>query len=307
MMSSMFRAFFLALLLAAPLASCGDDNTIELPPLAIGSDGARLLGSGESPVQKYQDSYAWFRKAHDDLKRTMNYREPNAYAVKADTRRIIKCLETMQALTEEPTRSAIGEYVEKYRSALRVMETRNSLGSIPDRISRYEGEVTSKFHPSRVKIVAPAEAAAAAVEPEPGTGKALQDEDKLPPPDGEEPPPPVEVARNREVEPDASGTPFWVLYKSWAQVHGELTAAFREGKDCGAHYTRAIYLVGAMAASVKEKDRNTLDLCAKLYQDNHAKTKGFTTLPKGLTQKDILNQLELIASNIRIDYDPDNK
>ena len=218
--------------------------------------------------------------------------------------RMVRSLQIMQSAVEEPSATDIGEYVEKYEEVQKIMRNRHVVGSLLQKIELYEREVVRKFSPANIELTAGA--STAPKESKGGDGQTADGgDDDLPPPPGETPPPPTETREEKTEPVDTSSTPFWMLYKSWTQVHGELTKAFREGKDCSKHYRRAVDLVERMSAVVKEKERNTLNLCVKIYRDTNEETGGFKTLPEGVKSEDILNKLEMIARAISHDLDPD--
>lgn len=287
--------FAVAAALLLLLAACASDETAELPPFSIGGKGISAMTDARTPSERYEEAYSWLTKLHLNVRRSLETSPTNAFSASADLREIIEKLRTMQSLTAEPAVAALESYIARYVRILEAVEAGRGSGALVSDLNRWEQEIRTKYHLSEVQIVPPAAR-------EPGTvpGVKTPGEDRLPtPPGGEDPSKPGEAP--------ASGAPFWVLYKAWEQVHADLAAAYRAKTECVGHCNRAVDLVQRMAAATPEEQRGTLQICGKAYEAVHTKTKGFTSLPQGLTVENILAELEMISNTVRANFNPDKK
>ncbi|MHC4605383.1 MAG: hypothetical protein ACYTAF_00415 [Planctomycetota bacterium] len=299
----------IVILIAAAAASCS--NGFEIPPVSFTGGNPGLAQGGKTTMEQYDQALAWLTKQHLYARKALELTPPNFYSASKEIRGILKNLQKMQALTAEPTATDIGEYIARYSKLLEAVERHTAGQTTIDRLTRYEREIKSRFSTGQVPILVevPREGTKPKKDGKKATKKEDEDADALPPPEEEragddaEPEKPVEKAPKQK---DTGDLPFWVLYKSWQQVHADLVSAYGANRECGRHYERVTRVVEMLAAAAEEgESRDTLLLCGRSYGAVHKKTEGFTSLPEKLTRENILAQLEQVADIIRSYFDPD--
>lgn len=301
---------------------CADTNA-ELPPVEFGGgSGARLMtGSGRTPVDSYEIAYAQLTKQHLNVRRCLEPRGRNLYGAALSMESILDALRTMRSLVTPAHQSRLEKWIVQYAEWKRAVERDTWGGSFLQDFEFSERRVKEAFDISTVEIV-PAFPGAAAKEPPPASRpgetapapKATEPaipSDKVVPPAGA-PPPTVEPPRARPAEkpPEAVPVPAGsgaIYYKAWEGFHNDLANAYKATPrpDCRPKYDALVESLKLLKATLPADRAQKLQIYLDFYGGLNEKTKTFTVLPDKTTEKEILNELEVISGVVRREFNPD--
>lgn len=301
---------------ALALLVLGCANDAQLPPIELGSGGARLMnGQGRTPLEAYQNAHAGLGRQHYDVRRNLGSRGQNLYAARESMAALVRSLETMRALAGPADQPRFDPYIARYRGWQRDLDRNFWGGSFLNDLERSEIEVKSKLSPANVEILAEFPGAAGTPSPEtaasPSPAPAPRPSEGVPPDKAvvpaaapsAAPPKPAPAAA-----PAASGDDARIYYKAWNQAHDDLVAAYKAKKDCRPLYQDVVGALTRLKAHVPPAQASKLEIYLQYYAGIHDKTRAFTLLPEGeqITEKDILDELDVAARVLRgKEFNPD--
>jgi hypothetical protein len=305
---------------------CAGDS-VELPPVELGgSGGARLMtGSGKSPEEAYEIAYAQLHKQHINVRRALEPRGRNLYGASLSLQSILDAFERMRSLVTAPHQARFDPWIAKYKEWQKQVERDTWGGSFLQDFEVAERRVNEAFDISTIELVqalpgaAPKETAPAPVaKPAPPvtpreTPPAIPP-DKVVPPPVRPAPPVVEAPGPKPVEkppevvpapaPAAGGR---IYFKAWDGFHESLVAAYKSTPrpDCRPKYEDAMESLKLLKATLPSDRAQKLQIYIEYLAAVNEKTRTFTALPDKTTDKDILDELDVVARVIRKEFNPD--
>jgi len=281
-------------ILPLALFGFGCGSSVEIPSLSIGRGGARFMTDAKTPYEAYDKAYTELGKLHLNIRRNLNP-DGNRLGVTEAAERIVHNLETMKTLLVAPPPSDLNPYIAFYKEVLRLAE-RNMLGGTwGTMIDKKESQLRSRYHPSGVEITA-----------------------NVPTREANELPLPVERKEDRErtkgetvSEPSASknsdAAAYRLMYKAWRKCHDDLYEAFGAKKEVRERFEELREALRELEKRLGSKQAERLRVYIQWYEKIHDDTKGFTVLPDGAKDEDILNDLKIAAAGMERDFDPARK
>ncbi len=310
----MKRFSFLALL---PLfAACAGDKGFELPTLAVGSGGARFLDDDSTPHKAYNKAYATILKKQREIDGLGNGVGNNPSFLDVALEAILENLKIMQGLIATPAPEKMDPVIAFY-SAMHDLAHRSQLklGSFTKKKLHNMGrEVPRKFSPLDVTLKLQNEGGKAVSGKKPGPpGKTAPEAITIPAPiekegeeriireDGENPTPTPEPEKHPA---PSSSVEYRLLYRAWTAAHANLVEAFRKKEKTTASYEEVTAALEKISRMLAPKEANSLLVYRRFYTKIHEDTAGFTRVPEGAKEEDVLNDLRIVFSGIQKEIDP---
>ncbi len=306
----MKRLPFLALLL--PFAACGPDAIPDIPTFEIGGGGARFMTDAKTPFEAYDKAYSELTKQHLGLRREIGP-NGNRFALESYSARIVRNLQIMKSVLVTPAPSTLDPYLKFYIEVHDLAKSGRLGGNYVNLLNQYEREIHVNYAPDNVHIAAEFEKSAKdAKTEETAQGAKVKKEEKtddLPPPvekKEEDLRPkietPIETPVETPVKDESIG--YRLMYKAWLKSHDELCAAFQIRKDAKARYDEVREALRELAKRLDAKQADRLQVYVAFYEKILEDTRGFTTLPEGTKDEDVLNDLKIVAAGVAKDFDP---
>jgi hypothetical protein len=308
----------IALALGIFVAGCG--GGVEIPPVEIGGSGARLMtGGGRTPEEVYENAYAQLTKQHLNVRRALEPRGRNLYGASLSMQSILDAFVTMRSVTVAAQQSKFDAEIVQYETWKRDIDRDTWGGSFLSDFDRAERRVKEKFDPAKAELLASLPSAPAAKEaaPAPAVKTAEPATTTLIPPDKTPTAKPAPAPENPapkapEKAPDAPPAPApaasgRLFYKAWIASHEELVAAYKTSPrpDCRTRYEDVIESLKLMKGTLPADRAPKLQIYMDFYGGLNEKTKTFSALPEKTTEKDVLNELDVISQVIRREFNPD--
>jgi hypothetical protein len=223
----------------------------------------------------------------------------------------------MRALVTPAQQAKFDPEIAQYATWKRDIERDTWGGSFLSDFERAERRVKEAFDPAKADLIAslpaaPAAAPAAAApvaRPIETPAASIVPPDKAattrPPSSTETPAPnPTEKAPDPAPAPAGNGRLF---YKAWDRSHDDLVAGYKANPrpDCRVKYGDVIEALKALKATLGADRAQKLQIYIDFYVGLNEKTKTFSALPEKTTEKDILNELDVISQVIRKEFNPD--
>lgn len=313
----MKRLPLLALLFALGCA----DTSAELPPVEIGGpSGARLMtGSGKTPEDAYEIAYAQLHKQHINVRRALEPRGRNLYGAGLSMGTILDAFERMRSLVTPPYQARFDPWIAKYTQWKKEIERDTWGGSFLNDFDIAERRVKETFNIGNVELVAAMPGATAkeaapapAPTPKPADPSPAIPPDKVVPPPVRPAPPVAETPtpRTPEKAPEAAPPPAAsgrIYFKAWDRSHDDLVAAYKSAPrpDCRPKYDDVVEALRLLKATLPADRAPKLQIYIEYYAGVNEKTKTFTALPEKTTEKEIVDELDVVARVIRKEFNPD--
>ena len=288
---------------------CADTNA-EIPPIEIGGpSGARLMtGGGKSPEDAYEIAYAQLHKQHINVRRALEPRGRNLYGASLSVQSILDAFDRMRSLVTPVYQARFDPWIVKYSEWKKAIERDTWGGSFMNDFEIAERRVKETFYIGNVELV-PAFPAAA---PKPSETSPTIPPDKVVPPPPRSTPPVAEapVPKPAEKAPEAAPLPAAsgrLYFKAWDRSHDDLIAAYKATPrpDCRSKYDDVVEALKFLKATLAADRAQKLQIYVDYYAGVASKTKTFTALPDKTTEKDILDELDVVARVIRKEFNPD--
>jgi hypothetical protein len=293
----------------------------ELPPVEIGGSGARLMsGTGKTPEESYEIAYAQLSKQHLNVRRALEPRGRNLYGASLSMQAILDAFERMRSLVTPPCQVRFDPWIAKYKEWQKEVERDTWGGSFLQDLDVAERRVKEVFSLDAVELVTAQPIAAKdpppAIRPAPPaapreTPVAIPpDKAVLPParpvPPASEAPVPAERTAS-QLPPAAPAGNSRIYYKAWDGFHDALAAAFKATPrpDCRSKYEDLRDSLQLLKATLSSDRALKLQIYIDYYAAMSEKTRTFSSLPEKTTDKDILDELEVVARVIRKEFNPD--
>ncbi|MBI4564918.1 MAG: hypothetical protein HY716_09535 [Planctomycetes bacterium] len=278
-------SFFAAIIVAA---GCSGPEFPDLPPIAIGGGGARLMTDARTPAEAYDNAYSRLTGLHLQVRDSLSRMGmKNVAGAKAALDEIVENLEILHSLLSDPAaKEALRPYVIAYRELAADVERGRYGANWKTQIDQAEREIKSRFAPSKVAIMS---SWPPGREPTPPDAAKPAADASTPEP----PPPPVPSYR--------------LAFQAWKQSHADLTERFKNSADCAGAYASVLEAVDAMKSQLPEARRAKLELMRSVYEQQHAETSGFTKIPEHGSKELILRQLGIVQETLEREYDPEKK
>lgn len=307
----MKRFSFLALLL--PLAACGPDAIPDIPTLEVGGGGARFMTDAKTPFEAYDKAWSEMTKQHLGIRREIGP-NGNRFALESYSARIVRNLQIMKSVLVSPAPSTLDPYLKFYTEVHDLAKAGRFGGNYVNLLNQYEREIHVNYAPDNVQIATEFETTAKDAKKEETAKSAKKEEktDDLPPPvekKEDEPKPKVDPPVETPVETPAKdeGVGYRLMFKAWQKSHDELCTAFQAKKDAQARYEEVREALRELAKKVDAKPAERLQVYVTFYEKIHDDTRGFTTLPEGAKDEDVLNDLKIVGAGVAKDFDPARK
>jgi hypothetical protein len=312
----------------ALLFALGCSDSAELPPVEIGgAGGARLMtGSGKNPEESYEIAFAQLSKQHLNVRRSLEPRGRNLYGASQSMQMILDAMERMRSLVTPAHQARFDVWIVRYREWQKQIDRDTWGGSFLQDFEVAERRVKETFTIDAVELIPALPAAPASKEAAPPT--AVKPADPVPPrgtapvipPDKAVPPttspatPPADAQavpvkpaeRTTEVAP-APAFAVKMYFKAWEGFHDALLAAYKgtPRPDCRPKFEDLMETLKLLKASLPADRAQKLQIYVEYYSGVNEKTRTFTLLPEKTTDKDILDELEVVARVIRQEFNPD--
>jgi len=300
---------------------CADTNA-ELPPIEIGGpSGARLMtGGGKSPEDAYEIAYAQLHKQHINVRRALEPRGRNLYGAALSVQSILDAFDRMRSLVTPVYQARFEPWIAKYSDWKKAIERDTWGGSFMNDFEIAERRVKETFYIGNVELVQALPGATTAKEPVPAPVPAPRPVETAPtiPPDKVVPPPPrstppaaeAAVPKPAERPPEPAPLPAAggrIYYKAWDRSHDDLLAAYKATPrpDCRPKYDDVLESLKLLKATLASDRAQKLQIYVDYYAGVDVKTKTFTALPDKTSEKDILDELDVVARVIRKEFNPD--
>ncbi len=280
----------IAIILPFFVAACGAADIDDVPPLSIGGSTPGFMTDTSNPVDAYATAHARLTSLHTQL-RHFTKAPANTYSASITAGQLVDAITLMQELIEEPKKSELQPILDWYRDVKSAVEWGRFGGSYAGNLDMNQQKLRSGFSPSAVTIVAKS----------PKPDKTPGGTTATPPAPGDTTKPPPEPTK------PPSDVPLWMLFNAWKQSHADLIEAFAKKADAGKAYRRLRESVGALKARVPGEKQQKLALGEATYEQQNDETKGFTALPAGAKDEDVLRVLRLVGDMIEKEYNPDRK
>jgi hypothetical protein len=312
------------------LFALGCSDGAELPPVEIGgSGGARLMtGSGKNPEESYEIAYAQLSKQHLNVRRALEPRGRNLYGASLSMQSILDAMERMRSLVTPAHQARFDGWIAKYREWQKQIERDTWGGSFLQDFEIAERRVKEAFNIDTVEFLqatpaspAPKETAPPAVArpvdpvPPKGTSTAIPTDKAVPPVVRPvTPAPDTQAAPVKPPERTPEGAPApapafagRMYFKAWQGFHDALLLAYKgtPRPDCRPKYEDLMETLKLLKASLAADRAQKLQIYIDYYSGVNEKTRTFTLLPEKTTDKDILDELEVVARVIRQEFNPD--
>ena len=302
------------------------DSSAELPPVEIGGPGgARLMtGSGKTPEDAYEIAFAQLHKQHINVRRALEPRGRNLYGAGLSMQTILDAFARMRSLVTPPYQTRFDPWIAKYTAWKREIERDTWGGSFLNDFEIAERRVNETFSIVNVELIqafpgATAKEAAPAPVPAPKTTEPAPSKeppsaippDKVVPPPARPAPPIAETPAPKvtekapEAAPPAAGGR--IYFKAWDRSHDDLVAAYKTTPrpDCRPKYDDVIEALRLLKTTLPADRAAKLQIYCDYYAGVNEKTKTFTVLPEKTTEKEILDELDVVVRVIRKEFNPD--
>ncbi len=297
---------------------CADTNS-ELPPIEIGGpSGARLMtGGGRTPEDAYEIAYAQLHKQHINVRRSLEPRGRNLYGAALSMQSILDAFDRMRSLVTPAYQTRFEPWIVRYAAWKKEIERDTWGGSFMNDFEIAERRVKETFHIGNVELVqalpgTAVKEAAPVPAPKPVEPSPAIPPDKVVPPPPRATPPVAEVPAPRPPEraPEATPVPAAggrIYFKAWDRSHDDLVAAYKATPrpDCRTKYEDVVEALKFLKATLAADRAQKLQIYADYYAGVDVKTKTFTALPDKTSEKDILDELDVVARVIRKEFSPD--
>lgn len=299
------------------------DSSAELPPMEVGSGGARLMtGSGRSPEENYEIAYAQLHKQHINVRRALEPRGRNLYGASLSMQSILDSFARMRSLVTPPHQVKFDPWIAKYQEWQKLIERDTWGGSFMQDFDIAERRVKETFSIDNVELAAAAVPAPAPVakEPAPRPADPAPPKEAAPgiPPDKVVPPPhrpdPAPGAPKAPATAERPPTPApapaangRIYYKAWDGFHDALIAAYKATPrpDCRPKFEDLRESLLLLKSTLPPDRGQKLQIYIDYYAAMSEKTKAFSSLPEKTTDKDILDELDVVARVLRKEFNPD--
>jgi hypothetical protein len=295
---------------------------------ALGCSGTAEFPTFGGRGDPYDTEYNRVLRQHLNVRRNLEARGRNLYGARLSMESILSSLEAMKAMVAPADQPLFDRYLERYREFHKRVAQDTWGGSFLTEFDQSESEIRTRLHPDHVQVVAepapPPRTAARAAPPPPPLPRESSPEipaDKVevpssparpaPPPSGtpgqpgpsekpKAPPPPVPPPPAAPAEEMAR-----LLYRSWDHSHGDLVETYRAKKDCRPKYDDLKKSLDLLKAQIPRERAERLQVYIACYAGIHERTRGFTVLPDKATEKEVADELNVVATWIRRDFNPD--
>lgn len=305
----------------ALLFALGCADSAEIPPVELGgSGGARLMtGSGKNPEESYEIAYAQLHKQHINVRRALEPRSRNLYGASLSMQTIIDAMERMRSLVTAPYQLKFDPFIARYKDWQKQIERDTWGGSFLQDFENTERRVNETFRIDTVELVA-APAAPVAREPAPprppDSAPPKEDSPAIPPdkvvPPPSRPPPTVPAPTTPAPAPQAAPAPpspasGRIYYKAWDGFHDALVAGYKSTPrpDLRPKTEDLLESLRLLKSTLPAERAQKLQIYVDYYAALNEKTKSFSTLPEKTTDKDILDELDVVARVLRKEFNPD--
>jgi hypothetical protein len=227
-----------------------------------------------TPVGDYRNLYDRFLTSHRMMIQSLFAASvPNFPGAEEAAGRCSALLRQMQQMIEEPKRSEMEEYIVRYERAQANFKRNRAAGS-RTRLELWDGHIMRDFSFSEVSIIGDAT-------PEPT------------PPQPTPPPTPE--------PPDA--TPRWMVFTAWEKLHEQLESLWAAGEDCSRTYEKLLDTLARLGKGLTGAKAAKLATLVDSYRATHKATAGFTQVPENRSRKDVLNDLQVTESALRLHFE----
>jgi hypothetical protein len=225
----------------------------------------------------YDEAFYSLRYNHDLFQRYRGAPLAQRRAAMAD---IMKCLETMLGLLEEPFHSDLQPIVDAHRRIQTNSVDKGSMNAgILMTMDNLWKQVDKQFYPEGVKLKAA---------PAAGTQAAT--------------PPPAAAAPATPAAPAATPpapVPGWMAATAWRQSHAALAAAWPgKPKEAAAAFARAREALAAVKGTATEEAAPMLQIYLNEYDRLAAQTANFSKVPAGQTAEGVSKALGAVGKGV---------
>lgn len=233
-----------------------------------------------TPEWRYDEAFYGLRKKMSTFRQMQGAQLGQVEAAVAD---ILKDLETMRELMEEPFRTQVVPLMEVLQEVKKDVERGSVSAGVFRRMQALGDDVDARFYPEKVTLKRPAAESAAAAPPAAPSAPA--------PASSPAPPPAV-------VLPPGS-VPGWMVVTAWRKAHEELAAAYPErAADAAAAYGKAREALALLAKGAGEDAAAQLQIYLNEYARLAAVTGGFSQVPEGQTADGVKKALAAVARGV---------
>jgi hypothetical protein len=307
----------LAFALLSVLAACGG---VEVPTMEVGGGGVKFHGEARTAYDLYDQAWSDMTKQHLVIRENLNP-EGNRWAVENAAARITKNLEKMKSVLVKPEPATLDPYIAFYKEIQKLAQQNRIGGNWVTQLEQKQKEIKLQYAPNDVEIAetVPVDETTAKTAPKDTGKKTSTGGDDLPPPlvenDDDTLPPPDEKASGTKTETTKTdSTPktsdavaYRLMYKAWQKSHEDLCAAWTARKEAKERYDEVLVSLRELRKNLDKKGADRLQIYLSFYEKIHDDTKAFTSVPDGMKDEDVLNDLKIVAAGITKDFDPNRK
>jgi hypothetical protein len=234
-----------------------------------------------TPTYVYDDAFYGMKRDHNLFQRLPGAPSSQQSAVLVD---ILKALETMRDLLEEPFRTELQPLIDAHRRVKDEFVDRGSVNAgVFMTMKDLHQQVDKGFYPEKVKLKAAAAAPAAGATPVAGTAPAT----------GATP------AAGTAPTTAAPAVPGWMAVAAWRKAHEDLLAAWPDKPaDAAAAFARAREALGLVRAGAAEDAAPQLQIYLNEYDRLAAQTATFSKVPEGQTAEGVKKALAAVGKGV---------
>lgn len=304
--------------LLAAFAACSGGQLPEIPTVQVNDGGVRLMTDAKTPFEAYEKAYSDMTRRHLEIRRSLG---PNGsrIAVESAAAKIVQNLVIMRGVLVRPEPSTIDPYLAFYGEVEKLAKQGRIGGDWVTKIDQKEKEIKLRFAIRDVEVISefPKKDETSKTQPKNETRTEEKKGDDLPPP--KEKKDETTSTQNKSDEPvkepkkDTTSDPpptkddgvtYRLLFKAWQKSHEDLCAAFKARQNVKERYEEVLESLRGMRKHLSAKDGERLQVYIAFYEKIHEDTKGFTSVPQGAKDEDVLNDLRIVSSGIAKDFDP---
>jgi hypothetical protein len=234
-----------------------------------------------TPAYFYEDAFYGLKRDHELFQRLQGAPAGQQSAVVAD---IVKALETMRDLLEEPFRTEIQPFIDAHRKVKVEFTDRGAVNAgVFMTMKDLQQKVDAGFYPEKVKLKAVAAAPAAVPATAPAVGTS-----------------PAPAGATPVVAPaSAPAVPGWMAVAAWRKAHEDLVAAWPDKPaDAAAAFAKAREALGLVKAGASEDSAPQCQIYLNEYDRLAGQTATFSKVPEGQTAEGVKKALAAVGKGV---------